>query len=287
VVVNQSGTVTQKNHYYPFSTAFADKYDNETGQPYKYNGKELDGMHQLNLYDYSARYYESAIGRFTSVDPHAEKYYNISPYAYVANNPIKAIDPTGMDSINVSNSTTVNYIERNAESTTSIIAVADAVNNGIGGGAEGAGNIPGTFHLQGGANNSKLFSPKYYPSGFTGAGSTVTTYSFSKIAAVGRFTTVVSVAMGAYNVYEGVQLDGGTYGDNAQIATGKAVGGIAGAWAGAQSGASIGASIGVWFEGVGAIPGSIIGGIVGGVIGGFAGDEIGGKVVEETKAMNK
>ena len=97
VVVNQSGTVTQKNHYYPFGTAFADKYDNGTNQPYKYNGKELDGMHQLNLYDYSARYYESAIGRFISVDPHAEGYYSWSPYAYVGNNPLKYIDPTGMD----------------------------------------------------------------------------------------------------------------------------------------------------------------------------------------------
>ena len=66
-------------------------------QPYKYNGKELDTMHGLNLYDYSARYYESAIGRFTSVDPHAENYYSWSPYVYVGNNPITRTDPTGMD----------------------------------------------------------------------------------------------------------------------------------------------------------------------------------------------
>lgn len=50
-------------------------------------------MHGLNLYDYSARYYESEIGRFTTVDPMAEKYYSINPYAYVANNPMKFIDP--------------------------------------------------------------------------------------------------------------------------------------------------------------------------------------------------
>lgn len=65
-------------------------------QPYKYNGKELDEMHGLNLYDYSARYYESAIGRFTTVDPMAEKYYSISPYVYCNNNLLRFIDPTGM-----------------------------------------------------------------------------------------------------------------------------------------------------------------------------------------------
>lgn len=50
-----------------------------------------------NLYDYSARYYESAVGRFTSVDPLAEKCYNISPYTYVANNPLKYVNPTGKE----------------------------------------------------------------------------------------------------------------------------------------------------------------------------------------------
>ena len=75
--MNASGTVTQRNHYYPFGTTFAENTtDEQKKQPYKYNGKELDQMHGLNLYDYSARYYESAVESFTSVDPLAEKYYN-------------------------------------------------------------------------------------------------------------------------------------------------------------------------------------------------------------------
>ena len=32
-----------------------------------------------------------------SMDPLAEKYYSISPYAYCANNPVKYIDPDGRD----------------------------------------------------------------------------------------------------------------------------------------------------------------------------------------------
>ena len=95
VVADAQGNVVQRSDYYPFGMEFADNTDQDE-QPYKYNGKELDKLHGLNMYDYSARYMEPAIGRFTSVDPMAEKYYSISPYAYVANNPLKYIDPTGM-----------------------------------------------------------------------------------------------------------------------------------------------------------------------------------------------
>lgn len=38
-------------------------------------------------------------------DPKAEKYYNTSPYAYVANNPMKYIDPNGMDIYRFDNKT--------------------------------------------------------------------------------------------------------------------------------------------------------------------------------------
>ncbi|MDR0834670.1 MAG: RHS repeat-associated core domain-containing protein, partial [Candidatus Symbiothrix sp.] len=86
--------VTQSTQYYPFGMAFATS-TGQNVQAFKYNDKELDLMHNLNMYDYSARYIDMANPRFTTIDPLAEKYYSVSPYAYCLNNPVKYVDPDG------------------------------------------------------------------------------------------------------------------------------------------------------------------------------------------------
>ena len=106
VVINQSGTVEEANHYYPFGGVFA---SSGNVQPYKYNGKELDAKKGLNWYDYGARHYDAALGRFTTNDRFAEKYHSMSPYQYGANNPVKHIDVNG-DSIVVLNYTSGEHL---------------------------------------------------------------------------------------------------------------------------------------------------------------------------------
>ena len=98
VVINSSGTVQETNHYYPFGGLFA---TSTNVQPYKYNGKELDTKKGLNLYDYGARHYDAALGRFTTQDRFAEKYSALSAYQYGANNPICNVDVAGDSIINV------------------------------------------------------------------------------------------------------------------------------------------------------------------------------------------
>ena len=94
VVVSPSGTPLQVNHYYPFGGLFGESTGNSL-QRFRFNGKEFDRTHGLDWYDYGARHMSPDVGRFTTIDPKAEKYYNISPYAYCANNPIKYIDVKG------------------------------------------------------------------------------------------------------------------------------------------------------------------------------------------------
>jgi len=68
---------------------------------YWYNGKEWQEDLGLNVYDYGARQYEPAVGRWFAVDPKAEKFYNITPYNYVSNSTINNIDPDGKDIIRI------------------------------------------------------------------------------------------------------------------------------------------------------------------------------------------
>ncbi|KQK24351.1 hypothetical protein AR438_17125 [Chryseobacterium aquaticum] len=60
--------------------------------PFKYNGKELDMA--TGYYYYGARYYDPKRSFWLSVDPLAD--ITLSTYAYVWNDPVNFIDPTGL-----------------------------------------------------------------------------------------------------------------------------------------------------------------------------------------------
>ncbi|MCI5058228.1 MAG: RHS repeat-associated core domain-containing protein, partial [Flavobacteriales bacterium] len=93
------GEVLQRNHYYPFGLAMEGSWNSVSGleNAYKFNGKELNSDFGLDWYDYEARWYDPAIGRWHVIDPKAEKFTSWSPYNYVMNNPFNLIDPDGME----------------------------------------------------------------------------------------------------------------------------------------------------------------------------------------------
>ena len=129
VVARSNGKAVQVNHYYPYGMAYASGRmsgnaeahpvtgegrnvidgDLEIGggtggmelarpgasQPYRFLGNELYTSNSLGLYDFSARMYDPTLGRFLSVDPMAEGYRHLSPYAYCAGNPVVYADKDG------------------------------------------------------------------------------------------------------------------------------------------------------------------------------------------------
>ena len=91
--------VMDRNDYYPFGMSFlktsVSLYDPMAiPYNYKFGGKELQ---ETGMYDFGNRNYMPDIGRWTQVDPLAEVNRRWSPYKYANNNPLRFIDPDGMD----------------------------------------------------------------------------------------------------------------------------------------------------------------------------------------------
>jgi RHS repeat-associated protein len=96
-VTDISGNVTQHVEYVPFGEVFIEEHNDALWKtPYKFNGKELD--EETGLYYYGARYYDPRVSLWLGVDPLAEKYRNVGGYVYCVENPVKFVDPDGMQS---------------------------------------------------------------------------------------------------------------------------------------------------------------------------------------------
>ena len=97
-LIDDKGKVVQQNDFYPFGAkAERDGLAQAEDNRFLFSGKECQALIDLNAYDFGARMYDASLGRWTAVDPLAEKYTNLSPYNYCINNPLVIVDPDGKD----------------------------------------------------------------------------------------------------------------------------------------------------------------------------------------------
>ncbi|WP_143959508.1 RHS repeat-associated core domain-containing protein [Litoribacter populi] len=82
--------------YYPFGLAMGGRiYQDTTEYRYGFGGQE-SVINNRNI-DYGARLYNPKIGKWFSTDPLKSKYPFLSPYSFVANNPILNKELDGRD----------------------------------------------------------------------------------------------------------------------------------------------------------------------------------------------
>lgn len=97
VIVDGVGVVKERNDYYPFGARHIRNDYLTNDNRYRYNEKEVQVTGSLDYLDYGARMYDVELGKWFNIDPANEKYISWSPYNYTLCNPIKYIDPNGMD----------------------------------------------------------------------------------------------------------------------------------------------------------------------------------------------
>jgi len=131
VVIDTNATVVSAYDYDPWGYPLQNRtYDaGSTTQRYKFTNKERDletAGDGITGYDYfGARYYDSRIANWTSVDPLMEKHSDFSPYNYVLRSPIALKDPDGRQDIVTEGLKAITTVVTVEAETVGTIATAD------------------------------------------------------------------------------------------------------------------------------------------------------------------
>ena len=95
-ITNGNGTPVQHLQYMPYGEPLVNERKSSYEERFTFTGKERDS--ETGFSYFGARYYDSDLMTgWLSVDPMADKYPNLSPYAYCEWNPIGLIDTNGME----------------------------------------------------------------------------------------------------------------------------------------------------------------------------------------------
>ena len=94
-ITDRVGAAVQHLHYLPWDEDFVNQKTTSFSSMYTFSAKERDS--ETGLSYFGSRYYSSDLSIWLSVDPMSDKYPSLSPYTYCANNPVKLVDPNGME----------------------------------------------------------------------------------------------------------------------------------------------------------------------------------------------
>ncbi len=98
-VSDRMGRPYQHFYYSPFGEELVEQepYNADYNSPYHFNAKEVDP--ETGFHYYGARYYNSNLSVWLSVDPLADEFASWTPFHFVHDNPINLFDPTGMAAV--------------------------------------------------------------------------------------------------------------------------------------------------------------------------------------------
>jgi len=94
-ITDGNGNAIQHLQNLPFGEDWVDERSTTWNSIYTFTGKEKDT--ETGYHNFGARYYDSGLSIWLSVDPMAEKYPHQTNYVYCSNNPVLIIDPNGKD----------------------------------------------------------------------------------------------------------------------------------------------------------------------------------------------
>ena len=94
-VSDKAGKGIQHLYYLPWGEELDNQRATDYASRYTFSGKERDM--ETGYGYFGARYYNSDLSIWLSVDPLANKYPSLSPYTYCADNPVKLVDKDGRE----------------------------------------------------------------------------------------------------------------------------------------------------------------------------------------------
>jgi RHS repeat-associated protein len=94
-ITDAAGEGYQHFQYLPFGESWVEQRLGTYNSPYQFSGKEKDEETGYNYF--GARYYDSELSVWLSVDPMSSNHPNLTAYDYTANSPINFIDIDGND----------------------------------------------------------------------------------------------------------------------------------------------------------------------------------------------